>query len=274
VRVVVVTVARGRHDHLKGQLAGLGRSRVAPSAHVVVAVDDSELDSVAVSAHVPTAVTHLKTQRTQLPIASARNLGAREGIHNGADLLVFLDVDCIPGPRLVDRYLSAARRYPRALLSGPVAYLDPPPPDGYDLDAMSQTPGHPARPVPPEDGLEPDGDHRLFWSLSFAVTTAAWRELGGFCEQYSGYGGEDTDLGQIAFSRGIKHVWVGGAWAYHQYHPVTDPPVDHAPDIVRNANLFHERWGWWPMAGWLEAFAERGLAHKSAGRWVHHRASA
>ena len=47
----------------------------------------------------------------------------------------------------------------------------------------------------------------------------------------------------------------------------SDPPVEHVADIVRNANLFHERWGWWPMAGWLEAFDARGLAHLRDGRW-------
>lgn len=28
---------------------------------------------------------------------------------------------------------------------------------------------------------------------------------------------------------------------------------------VRNAHLFHQRWNAWPMHGWLDAFAERGL---------------
>ena len=30
-------------------------------------------------------------------------------------------------------------------------------------------------------------------------------------------------------------------------------------DIVRNSILFHERWGSWPMAGWLEAFRREEL---------------
>ena len=103
------------------------------------------------------------------------------------------------------------------------------------------------------------GDHTLFWSLSFAVHAALWRELGGFCEQYTGYGAEDTDFGQVAASRGIALTWVGGAWAYHQYHPSPDPPVQHLTDIVRNAAIFHRRWGWWPMTGWLREFERRGL---------------
>jgi hypothetical protein len=53
--------------------------------------------------------------------------------------------------------------------------------------------------------------------------------------------------------------WVGGAHAFHQFHPVSDPPVEHLHDIVRNAEIFHQRWGWWPMEGWLTAFHERGL---------------
>jgi N-acetylglucosaminyl-diphospho-decaprenol L-rhamnosyltransferase len=119
---------------------------------------------------------------------------------------------------------------------------------------------HPARPAPaPGDLLRAD-DLRLFWSLSFATDAATWSRIGGFDEAYDGYGGEDTDLGQRAAAAGAVMWWVGGARAYHQWHPVSDPPVEHLEDVVRNANLFHARWGWFPMHGWLTAFAERGLA--------------
>jgi N-acetylglucosaminyl-diphospho-decaprenol L-rhamnosyltransferase len=91
------------------------------------------------------------------------------------------------------------------------------------------------------------------------VRAATWHELGGFCEKYTGYGGEDTDFGQIAASRGVALTWVGGAWAYHQYHPGSDPPVQHLDDILRNAAVFHRRWGWWPMTGWLREFERQGL---------------
>ena len=60
-------------------------------------------------------------------------------------------------------------------------------------------------------------------------------------------------------TRGTALTWVCGAWAYHQYHPSPDPPVQHLTDIVRNAAIFHRRWGWWPMTGWLREFERRGL---------------
>jgi GT2 family glycosyltransferase len=265
--VVVVTVAHGRHEHLRCQLVGIDRSEVLPAGHVVVAVDDPGIPGLVTRTRVPTRVCRVNTGGTALPIGRARNIGASEAITAGADVIVFLDVDCIPGRRLIERYRDGAHVLPEALLSGPVAYLDPPPPGGYELSSLDGAPGHPDRPVPTDDAVVTGADHRLFWSLSFAVTAPTWRRLGGFCEQYVGYGGEDTDLGQLAAQRGIGHAWVGGAWAYHQFHPVADPPTERAVDIVRNANVFHDRWGWWPMASWLADFEARGLARLRDGRW-------
>ena len=266
MRVVVVTVVHGRHGHLRRQLEGLDRSEVLPDGHVVVVVDDAGVVELIRETEVPTWVCPLETGGSALPIAAARNIGARQAISDGAEVIVFLDVDCIPGRRLIQRYVHAAHVLPDALLSGPVAYLDEPPAGGYDLNALEGAPGHPDRPVPPAEAIEPGADHRLFWSLSFAVTARTWHRLGGFCEQYTGYGGEDTDLGQIAAQRGVDHAWVGDAWAYHQFHPVCDPPTGRLADIVRNANVFHDRWGWWPMSDWLESFHARGMVHYGGGR--------
>jgi hypothetical protein len=63
--------------------------------------------------------------------------------------------------------------------------------------------------------------------------------------------------------------WVGGADSYHQHHPSTEPPVEHLEDILRNATIFYQRWGRWPMQGWLDQFRKAGLTHLDAnGYWV------
>jgi GT2 family glycosyltransferase len=112
--------------------------------------------------------------------------------------------------------------------------------------------------------------YEVFWSLSFALDAATWLAIGGFDEAYTGYGGEDTDFGQRACARGVPSRALGGAVVYHQWHPAPDPPLQHLRDIVRNARLFHQRWGWWPMRGWLAAFAELGLIRYdgAADDWV------
>jgi GT2 family glycosyltransferase len=260
----MITPVAGRHRHLSLQRRGLGRSTLPVGSHVVVCMDDpAAADVAAAQAGPPPATVHVEVPGSRLPLARARNAGAEHAIESGADLLVFLDVDCIPAPGMVARYVQCALedQAPR-LLCGPVAYLPPPGPGGYDLDRLGELADpHPARPHPAENETLRDGDARLFWSLSFAVRPETWARIGGFCEQYRGYGGEDTDFGQCAAAVGVRVDWTGGAVAYHQFHPVSDPPVEHVDDVVANAQVFYRRWGWWPMSGWLTEFQRLGLAH-------------
>jgi GT2 family glycosyltransferase len=261
VRSAVITLVAGRHAHLAQQRHGLLAGDLRPDLHVVVTMNDPAAGHVPEPGAPDPDVVDLRFPPGPLPLAQARNVGAEHALDAGADLLIFLDVDCVPGAGLVRRYceVAAGEEHP-AVLCGPVSYLPLPPSGGYEL---ARLPGlghpHPARPVPPETGIQPGGDHRLFWSLSFAMCGRLWRELGGFCEEYRGYGAEDTDFGQLAASHGTGLTWVGGAWAYHQYHPSPDPPVQHLDDILRNASIFRRRWGWWPMGGWLHEFERRGL---------------
>lgn len=264
-RTAVVTIVKGRHEHLREQCRVL-RSVAPRTPHVVVAMGDPAIEAV-VGADERTTVVQVDDDPRGLPLARARNTGVATALSAGAELVILLDVDCVPGPGLVDAYRRAAELAPGALLAGPVTYLPEGvrvPEDARDLGRLRSP--HPARPDPAPGELVRGGDHDLFWSLSCAVSASTWRTIGGFHEGYVGYGAEDTDLGRVARSRGVDLVWVGGADAFHQFHPVSHPPVEHLEDIVRNANTFHERWGDWPMAGWLDEWESRGLVRRAAGR--------
>jgi GT2 family glycosyltransferase len=276
----VLTIVSGRHDHLRGQLLGLAAQDEAPAWHVVVSMGDDDVRAVVGSMPAAPGTRRVVVDVPvpadgELPLARARNAAAAAALDRGADLLVFLDVDCVPSPGLVAGYRRAAadpavRASPGpVLLCGPVAYL---PPDVRVTSAadLVRLPAaarpHPARPAPSPGEVVPADASQwwLFWSLSFAVRAADWTRSGGFCEEYRGYGGEDTDVAATVRSLGGALFWVGGAQAAHQHHPVQDPPVHHLAAIVRNATVFHRRWGWWPMTGWLEQFRAAGLADYDA----------
>ncbi len=272
--VALITVVHGRHEHLLRQREGVARSRSAPAHHIVVAMGDPEVGRLVGSDKGVTVVTcdaGATEARDTLPLARARNLGAATALALGADVLVFLDVDCVPAPDAIAAYAEAATA-PRTgdrLLCSPVTYLPAPPPGGYRLDDLAALDRpHPARPAPEPGDVQLGGAHELFWSLSFALTALTWDRIGGFHERYTGYGGEDTDFAFAARAAGIELAWIGSARAYHQHHAVQSPPVDHLTDIVRNANLFHDRWGEWPMRGWLDAFEQRGLVRIDEGRYT------
>ncbi len=260
MKTVIITITHGRHDHLERQRRLIGRSSAVVDHHVIVAMDDPAVAERLLEAP-GTSVIAIPTDHRGLPLAAARNAGAAAALALGAELLIFLDVDCLPGEDLVAAYRDAARDAATAgsLLCGPVAYLPPPASDGYDLARLADVAPHPGRPAPASGDRQTHGDPRLFWSLSFAVTPSTWRRIGGFDEDFVGYGAEDTDLGFRAQEAGITLTWVGGATAYHQWHPTEVPPVRHLDDILRNGQIFARRWGWWPMEGWLEAFQARGL---------------
>lgn len=260
--VAAVTIVHGRHEHLANQAVALDGGTRNPDLWVVVAMNDPTLS-------VPGAyVLHLDTDLTGLPLAAARNLGARHAISLGAEVLIFLDVDCLPGPRLIEACARAVDEEPDVVWSAVVTYLSPPPAQGYDLSNLQAYDApHPGRPAPGagERLVNPDPD--LFWSLCFAVDHRTWRRVGGFCEEYIGYGGEDTDFARVVHQQGFRHGWLGDARVYHQHHEVETPPVRHVDSIVRNAGIFHARWGQWPMTTWLTAFAELGLVDVRDGRW-------
>lgn len=248
--VAIITVARHRRAHLARQRAWLRRN--APEAeHVIVDLGGEPLTPG------PERIVEMTvTDGEPLPLAGARNAGARAA---HADLLVFLDVDCLPAPALVPSYADRVARH-GGVWSGPVGYL-PPSDEIADWSVehlMEIARFHDGRPQPgraPERAADPD----LFWSLSFAVSRRDWERIGGFDEAFVGYGAEDTDFGHTARARDVQLWYDGHALAFHQHHPVSSPPVEHLDDIVVNATIFHAKWGRWPMRGWLEAFRDEGL---------------
>ncbi len=259
-RTAVVTIAAGRDAHLRRQREALAGEEV--DLHVVVGMAGAPdlRDTPGSPRTVPVLV---KAGKRGLPLSEARNTGARVALDHDIDLVVFLDVDCVPGPGSLARYRAAAGRVPPAtLLCGPVAYLPPPPARGYpaagELARLAEP--HPGRPVPsPGEITLEKGRFELFWSLSFATSREDWRHFGGFCEEFAGYGAEDTDFALRAAARGARLAWVGGAVAYHQYHPPSRHEARHVRELVANARLFHRRHGFWPMADWLTELDGAGI---------------
>ncbi|WP_412759755.1 glycosyltransferase family 2 protein [Methylorubrum subtropicum] len=246
----MLTLVRGRADRLRHLMHGLSRQSVAPRELVIAWMQPER------AADLPDPgcpVRHCHVPGEPMPLAAARNRAAAAA---SSDLLVFLDVDCIPSPGLVAAYADAARTE-RGLFLGEVLYLPPGVTDPADLDRLGRI--HPARPPVPASGLRREPDAGQLWGLSFALPAEAWRAVGGMDEGFVGYGGEETDLAARLAESGLPTFWVAGAQAYHQHHPVHVPPLQHFSAILANAARFHARHGRWCMTYWLGQFRAAGL---------------
>lgn len=249
----VLTLVKDRSLHLNRLIEGLNRSDFRPLELVVV--DMSAVASAPLATQgFPT--TCLRHRTDGLPLAAARNLAAQ---HARGERLLFLDVDCIPTRGLAGRVDDALQAHD-GVVCAEVKYLSANAvKDDWSevgLDAVAEP--HPIRDFP-RSGHRIEANAGLFWSLTFGMRRTTFDAVGGFDETFEGYGAEDTDFGFRCREASLPLMFLGGPGAFHQHHGVYDPPLQHFDDILANARRFRDKWDVWPMEGWLNAFAARGL---------------
>lgn len=256
--ISVLTLTRDRTPHLCNLLKGLAQSSRWPDECVVVHMNEPAAPLPPADGEWPFACRHYSYSDPEvtLPLAQARNFAASKA---KGDLLLFLDVDCIPAKSMIADYEWACQQMQSAIAMANVRYLQAPlKREWTELALMAQSRPHPKREVSPVTPLIREPNYGLFWSLSFALHRSVFERINGFSDCYQGYGAEDTDFAWKARVRHIPLYWVPSAVAFHQYHASTVPPWQHFESIISNARIFHRRWGEWPMASWLTAFAQLG----------------
>lgn len=251
----VLTIVRGRKLHLRNQFQGLLESNTPPVEWIIVGMGETpEIDG---GQEFPVRVDSLPLEDDgRLPLAAARNHAAQLA---QSDHLLFLDVDCIPAPDLIDGMVETLEQE-RGLWMGRVGYLPPRATRwGWTFPELeSMAVDHPILPKIAAGERCPDADYCHFWSLCFGIHRDDFSETRGFDTSFCGYGAEDTDFSFTCRKKIIPFGMVGYS-AYHQHHAVYKPPLNHFDAIIANARRFYEKWNQWPMESWLGAFVERGL---------------
>lgn len=260
--ISVLTIVKNRANHLAQLVEGLRRSVVQPDELVIV---DMGSAPALIAPDAPFPIKVVALGGTGLPLAAARNAAARAA---KGDHLLFLDVDCIAMRDLVGNMRDQLSQHD-GLICAEAFYLGPTDARAeWDEEALKRSAlSHPIRSFP-ADGLREEANAGLFWSLIFGIRRRRFLDLDGFDEAFTGYGAEDTDFGFRARRAGVPLLFMGGAGAFHQYHDVFYPPLQHLEDIVRNAQLFRDRWHFWPMESWLDAFSTMGLIEQSGDRII------
>ncbi|MDA8745784.1 galactosyltransferase-related protein [Rubripirellula amarantea] len=252
--VSVLTIVRGRQSHLENLLAGLSQSHSSPNQWIVVGMDqDVDLpDPMGLDIR----HSRINGDGNRLPLAEARNHAAELC---RSERMIFLDVDCIPSPDMIETFDTALSEDPRLWMGSPRYLPAGATDDTWTLDEIASVAvPHPLQPDLAHHQREPSTRYEMFWSLCFGITKTDFATMGGFDPSFDGYGGEDTDFAFSARRSGIPFGFVG-ALAFHQHHPVCKPPLNHFHEIISNAKRFRAKWGEWPMSSWLESFQTFGL---------------
>ena len=140
--VSVLTIVRNRSAHLSQLVEGLRRSDRRPDELIVVDMSD---DPITVGpTGFPVRVERFETDG--LPLAAARNRAASLAKH---DMLVFLDVDCIPLRDCVGLLAETLTEHD-GLLCADIRYLGPDDARGSweEADLLKHGQAHPVRRFP------------------------------------------------------------------------------------------------------------------------------
>lgn len=224
-----------------------------PSPKEVIIVNMGEVLEMEYSPSVNFRFIQYNANWKFLPVAAARNLGASLA---KTKYLVFLDVDCIPASGFCNTMLQVLSRT-NALVMGTPRYMLCQVEDEFNGRSLaSSSVLHPSRPV--VNGYRFEKRYELLWSLCFAIPQESYDLIGGFDENYSGYGCEDTDFALKAKEMNIP-FYLSSAEVFHQQHPIYVPPLNNIESIVLNCNRFKSKWGYWPMSGCLLDFHNLGL---------------
>ncbi len=251
-KLSLITIVKGRGQHLSNLLSGIVRSTYTPDEIIIIAIN--ELPDLKGFEQLSIKTILLESKDKDLPIAEARNLGATSSSN---EHLIFLDVDCIPSARFFEQIFHQGKTT-KTLIMGNPRYLTKKVFRGIRENQLKKISiFHPHRPT--VDRLEISKDWRLFWSLCFYIPKSLFIEIGGFDENYTGYGAEDTDFSLTLKQKGNYQFLLSEAVVYHQQHPVYSPPVHQLDSIIANAEKFYNKWGIWVMENWLEAFQQHGL---------------
>jgi glycosyltransferase involved in cell wall biosynthesis len=228
MRVSIVIPALNAAPQLRRLLLCLQHSTVASKDMLqVVVVDDGSTDGTADLVLSFPARFDLRyafvPRTTRSSRAAARNVGVAAA---DGDLVILVDADQIVAPTFVEEHLCYHRLRSDLVVIGPRVDLS-----GDDFDDTLLARNFTMAALPPVG--RGDVRERLFevfsanlnqletcWHLMFTCNVSVRREhlqaVGGFDEEFKGWGLEDSDLGYRLRRRGLAFAFNAAAVTHHQ----------------------------------------------------------
>ena len=254
LRVTIVIPVFNRVGLLQRTLAGVGAQTYPHELMSVVVADDGSEEDVSsgvegLAGDIPLIL--VRREHAGYGAGQARNLGASTA--EEADVLIFLDADCIPDPEAVERHvvwhhsasnlvvigsrhhLDTAALTPAAISAEPAvlrrAYFGSNDPKNEDWSSDDHRKLLHRRTASLRHG---DEAFRSLVSSNFSIRRDKFLACNGFSEDFHRWGGEDTELGWRLWNSGTFFIDEPRAAVFHQTQE--DAGVEEWRDESRGAN--------------------------------------
>ncbi|MFI7449652.1 glycosyltransferase family 2 protein [Nonomuraea sp. NPDC049714] len=225
----VIIPCHNRTTAIRNVLASLREQDVPADTFEVVVVDDGS--AVPLDQEIPelNSAPSIKFLRHTAPkgVQAARNAGVELA---GAEVLIFLDVDCIARSDLVANHIVAHEGRDVAIC-GFTSTRELSPSswrllmgDGWDFSDSRATFARAAGesllhdPLTELLAMPTPVDWSFFWTHNVSVTRAAFHKAGGFSEDFPFKGVEDVEMGYRLYLAGFPTIFDPNVVALHQPH--------------------------------------------------------
>ncbi len=242
--ISAVVIVKSRTQQLVRLIQQLEDSSRRPDELVVVWMSPPSDFSLLKSDHFP--IRHKFESCGDLKIARARNKGLMAA---SSSHCLYLNVESVISPLLLEQCAKAwadgSVLITRVLCVDKELLNSPYP----DIEANYQRVDCIGKP----NAFNVNNNSSMFFMSKSAIET-----VGGFDETYSGFGINDEDFFQICLEAGltIRNLDTITFLPNRKHYQC---PLNHLVDFVRNAELFHQKWGNYPCQDVLARFAELGL---------------
>ena len=224
--VSVVVPYYAQPEELGRTLAALEGQTYPRELFEVVVVDDGSPEPLEQPRKTPLDVKVMRQEDLGFGLARARNTGVRAAAH---DILLFLDADMLPEAEWLAAHARWHHAVPDAMTQGFRAHV---PVDGVDAETIRSRPGalkelfagqevdwFQGRHLHSTDDPTSRASDDMFKTVAggnLGIRREFYELVGGFDESFTQWGGEDTEFGYRACTRGGLLVPVREAFAWHQ----------------------------------------------------------
>lgn len=210
--ISVVIPTRNRASHLSRPLQALTRQNFPRERFEVLVVDNASTDNTReVASEFERTFPHFRLlSEAQAGAARARNCGIRESV---GEIVLFMDDDVVPAPRLLEEHWLAHQRHPESAILGRVTF----PWKGTESPfrwVLTHRPEY-LQSFRFDDPENVPFNH--FYSCNVSLRRRAFARVGLFDDEFRAYGFEDTEFGYRLVRSGVRIVFNPRAEGLHDF---------------------------------------------------------
>lgn len=243
MKVSLVTIVKRSTGQLRKLISHLERCDPLPEELIVVWMDPPTEDSLAVSQRFKIVHKFLNSYESW-PIAKARNKGIRVAAN---PIVGYLSVDALPARSFIEDHGKLCS--PGSIVVSESYYEMAAETLQNDSESASESPS-----------VEKSGTEFLDlndFATLFFIHQEDFKKVGGFDERFHGFGINDEDFFTQCFQTGVELKRASSQTPYQQ-RAKYDCPLNHLLDYSRNAQLFCDKWGFFPNKNVLSEYVKYG----------------